>query len=67
MPRSFGSGMALLRALLCAILMSNLACQTTSRGVDPKAVTQPRPYTDPQERPHNGPGEGWILLRRLTM
>ena len=67
MHRSLSSGRALLRPLLAALLLTSLGCQTTSRAVDPKAPGQPQPYVDPQERPRNGPGEGWILLRRFAM
>ena len=61
------SAKALLRPLLGLLILSSPGCQTASRAVNQKTLTQPLPYTDPQERPRNGPGEGWILLRRFAM
>lgn len=67
MHRPYFSGRVILRVLLAGVLLTNLGCQTTSRAVDPSASGQHQPYVDPQERPRNGPGEGWILLRRLSL
>ena len=56
----------LLLAPVLAVLAVNAAgCQST-RTVDQKSVPRLQSYDiDPQARPRNGPGEGWMLLRRM--
>jgi hypothetical protein len=51
--------------LATATLLSS-GCQSVRPTQEP-SVSELRPYTDPQERPGNGPGEGWILLRRMSL
>jgi hypothetical protein len=58
------------RTVLClaavVLLIAESGCQSVRPVQDP-SLSQLRPYTDPQERPRNGPGEGWILLRRMSL
>jgi hypothetical protein len=51
--------------LVAATCLSS-GCQSVPPVQDP-SLSQLRPYTDPQERPRKGPGEGWILLRRMSL
>jgi hypothetical protein len=65
MHPSRSTSRSVLVSLLALLALFVAGCQTT-RPADPKPGPQLQPYTDPQERPRNGPGPGWILLRRMS-